>query len=276
MIDDTAFQAAANTCDEAVTVPDGAGGTTTQARYTCDGVVNVDQTPHGQPEGAAHELPRLPGVLGRQVQAEDRQGRDAGLVRAERRTTSSAAGRSSSAASGTASTACARASSTRTRAGSPTTRCGPTPRRQTHATWLAAGREPGARADARPAVHAQRLHRAQIARSRRSAAASARWCRLTATIAATCLEVGDVVPVSHATPGWPAAGDPAEGKLFRVIEMELLSRRGAPHAPRVQRGSPTTSASRSRTRSRRAPPGCRSRIPWWARRSRRRMSPASR
>jgi hypothetical protein len=46
---------------------------------------------------------------------------------------------------------------------------------------------------------------------------------LTATIAATCLEVGDVVPVAHATPGWPAAGDPAEGKLFRVIEMELLS-----------------------------------------------------
>jgi hypothetical protein len=46
---------------------------------------------------------------------------------------------------------------------------------------------------------------------------------LTATIAATCLEVGDVVPIAHATPGWPAAGDPAEGKLFRVIEMELLS-----------------------------------------------------
>jgi hypothetical protein len=46
---------------------------------------------------------------------------------------------------------------------------------------------------------------------------------LVATIAAMALEVGDVVPVAHATPGWPAASDPAEGKLFRVTEIELLS-----------------------------------------------------
>jgi hypothetical protein len=46
---------------------------------------------------------------------------------------------------------------------------------------------------------------------------------LNATIAAMALEVGDIVPVAHATPGWPAVGDPAEGKLFRVEEVELLA-----------------------------------------------------
>lgn len=46
---------------------------------------------------------------------------------------------------------------------------------------------------------------------------------LNATIAAMALEVGDIVPVAHSTPGWPAAGDPAEGKLFRVEEVELLA-----------------------------------------------------
>lgn len=39
---------------------------------------------------------------------------------------------------------------------------------------------------------------------------------LTATIAATQLEVGDVVPLTHTTPGWVA-------KNFRVIEIELLN-----------------------------------------------------
>jgi hypothetical protein len=46
---------------------------------------------------------------------------------------------------------------------------------------------------------------------------------LNATIAAMALEVGDIVPVAHSTPGWPAVGDPAEGKLFRVEEVELLA-----------------------------------------------------
>lgn len=38
---------------------------------------------------------------------------------------------------------------------------------------------------------------------------------LTATIAATQLEIGDVVPVTHSMPGWVA-------KLFRVVDLELL------------------------------------------------------
>ena len=44
-IDDASFIAAANICDETVIVPDGAGGTTTEARYTCNGVVNADIAP---------------------------------------------------------------------------------------------------------------------------------------------------------------------------------------------------------------------------------------
>jgi hypothetical protein len=44
MIDDTAFSEAAWHCDDQVAIPDGNGGTTLQARYTCDGVLNVDQS----------------------------------------------------------------------------------------------------------------------------------------------------------------------------------------------------------------------------------------
>lgn len=44
-IDDASIIEAANYCDQAVEVPDGEGGTTTQARYTCNGVVDVDRTP---------------------------------------------------------------------------------------------------------------------------------------------------------------------------------------------------------------------------------------
>jgi hypothetical protein len=65
---------------------------------------------------------------------------------------------------------------------------------------------------------AQQICQVELKRSRFNLTVS-----LVATIDATRLEVGDVVPVSHATPGWPAAGDPAEGKLFRVIEIELLN-----------------------------------------------------
>jgi len=43
MIDDTTFIAAANHCEEAVSIPT-ASGTTTQNRYACVGVVNIDNT----------------------------------------------------------------------------------------------------------------------------------------------------------------------------------------------------------------------------------------
>lgn len=43
MIDDTTFIAEANYADAAVSIPT-ASGTTTQARYACDGVVNIDQS----------------------------------------------------------------------------------------------------------------------------------------------------------------------------------------------------------------------------------------
>jgi len=44
-IDMDVLIAAANLSDESVQVPDGLGGTTYQARYTCDGVIKTDQTP---------------------------------------------------------------------------------------------------------------------------------------------------------------------------------------------------------------------------------------
>jgi hypothetical protein len=43
-IDDDAFIAAANHCDELVSVPSGAGSNTTQKRYTCNGLVDTSQT----------------------------------------------------------------------------------------------------------------------------------------------------------------------------------------------------------------------------------------
>ena len=42
-IDMDSFKAAANTCDELVSVPDGNGGTTTQKRYTCNGTYTREQ-----------------------------------------------------------------------------------------------------------------------------------------------------------------------------------------------------------------------------------------
>jgi hypothetical protein len=61
---------------------------------------------------------------------------------------------------------------------------------------------------------------------------------LTATIAAMALEVGDVVPVTHATFGWSA-------KSFRVLEIELLST--------TRCGSRSSSTTRRSTRSTRSP-----------------------
>ncbi len=45
ILDDDSFIAAANYCDQVVTVPDGAGGTVSQARYTCDGVIDTTKDP---------------------------------------------------------------------------------------------------------------------------------------------------------------------------------------------------------------------------------------
>lgn len=64
----------------------------------------------------------------------------------------------------------------------------------------------------------QHMCQIELKRSRRSLMVS-----LVATIDAQRLEIGDVVPVAHRTPGWPTATDPAEGKLFRVIEIELMA-----------------------------------------------------
>jgi hypothetical protein len=45
-IDEVSFIAAANICDELVSIPDGAGGfTATQKRYTCNGLVSSEKTP---------------------------------------------------------------------------------------------------------------------------------------------------------------------------------------------------------------------------------------
>jgi len=44
-IDDDWFEDAANYCDELVTVPDGAGGSTTQKRFECNGALDPNSTP---------------------------------------------------------------------------------------------------------------------------------------------------------------------------------------------------------------------------------------
>lgn len=43
-IDDTTISAAANYCDVLVSVPDGAGGTTTQKRYTCNAIIDTTRS----------------------------------------------------------------------------------------------------------------------------------------------------------------------------------------------------------------------------------------
>lgn len=45
LLDQQSFEDAADYCEESVSVPDGAGGSTTQDRYTCNGVLKTTNTP---------------------------------------------------------------------------------------------------------------------------------------------------------------------------------------------------------------------------------------
>lgn len=42
-LDDTSFADSADYCDDAITIPDGDGGTTTQKRFTCNGVMDISK-----------------------------------------------------------------------------------------------------------------------------------------------------------------------------------------------------------------------------------------
>jgi hypothetical protein len=168
-----------------------------------------------QPAALLTSLPRLPGVLGRQVQAEDRQGRDAGVVRAER--------------------------------GQHRRRLVDPARRQAQPLQPRARAllQPGASWQPDYAVYEDLTHRTQdanqvleqtldlpftrnlytarrSARSRRSGAATARWSRSPrrspppASRWATWCRSRTPRPA-----GRPRR--PGEGKLFRVVEIELLS-----------------------------------------------------
>jgi hypothetical protein len=205
MIDDTAFIEAANHCDEPVSVPDGAGGTTTQARYTCDGVLNIDQ---GALDNLRALLTSCRGFLvfsgGKYKLKIDKAETPVSFVLSA----DNIIGGWSIQLGGKRN----RFNRVRARFFNKDASWQPD-----YAVWPDAGAAAQAAtwlAQDAAQVLEQTLDlpftrnmytAAQIAQIEAKRSRYGTLVSLTATIAATCLEVGDVVPIAHATPGWPAA-----------------------------------------------------------------------
>jgi hypothetical protein len=219
VIDDTTFQAEANHADGTVSVPGGG----TQARYTCDGVLNPDDAPLDNVKAL---LSSCRGSLvysgGKYKAMSDRTSAAVSFVLS--RTTSSAPGAGCRPRRARAST---RVKARFYDAGDAL----PAEHHGLAAGGLRRSRRPTSRRTRPRAADARSSCRSPPTSTRRSRSAQIECKKsrnpllvsLTATIAAMALEVGDIVPVAHSTPGWPAVGDPAEGKLFRVEEIELLA-----------------------------------------------------
>jgi hypothetical protein len=182
-----------------VTVPDGAGGTTTQARYTCDGVLNVDQ-PHMDNlkalltscrgflvfSGGKYKLKidKAETPVSFVLNADNIVGGWSIQLGGKRNRFNRVRARFFNQA----------------RAGSRTTRCTRTSRTARSPDASQVLEQTLDLPFTRNVYTAAQICQIEEKRSRYGTLVS-----LTATIAATCLEVGDVVPVNHATPGWPAA-----------------------------------------------------------------------
>jgi hypothetical protein len=180
------------------------GGTTTQARYTCDGLLDVDQKPIDNLRAAAHRAAA--------ASWSSRAGKYK-LRRSSKAETPvsftltedniSAPGRSASRLEAHQVQPGQGALLRRAQPGSRTSRCRSSATYRTQDNGLVLETRSSCRSPPTPTARS-RSAQVVMKRSRFGITVS-----LTATIAALQLEVGDVVPVTHATPGWVA-------KLFRV------------------------------------------------------------
>lgn len=204
MIDDTSFGLAADHCDETVSIP--AGGT--QARYTCDGPVNTDEKPLDNLSnlltscrgylffsGGVYKLKceKADTPVSFTLNEDNILGAWSISGASKRTKFNRVRARFYDAASFFQATILVQESAAY--------------RTQDNGLVLETNLELPFTTDA---YRAQQLAQIAMKRSRFSLQVG-----LTATIAATALEVGDVVPLTHTTPGWVS-------KLFRVAEIELL------------------------------------------------------
>ncbi len=204
LIDDTALGDAADTCDESVDIP----GPSTQARYTCDGIVDVDQQPFSNLKALLTSCRGFMPFSGGQYK-----------LRIEKAETPVSFTLSEDNIIGGWSFALGskRTQFNRVRAQffdaaqswQPNTAIVENTTYRTEDNGVLLEPSQLSLPFTNNLYRAQQICQIEMNRSRFPIVVS-----LTATIAATQLEVGDVVPVTHATPGWV-------GKDFRVAEIEL-------------------------------------------------------
>lgn len=208
-IDDTSFEDAADYCDELITVPDGAGGTTTQLRYSCDAVLDPD---NGYIENLRILTSSCRGML---IYS-------GGLYRlkCDKEETPTAFGFTEDNIVGawqiSAANKRSRFNRVKARFINPARNWQPdfavydSPAYRAIDNGLLLEREIALDATT-DYYRALRIAEEECRQSRFGITASFR-----ATIAGMQCEVGDVVPITHSTPGWVA-------KPFRVLRIELLA-----------------------------------------------------
>lgn len=202
-IDDAAIIAAANACDVLVAIPTG-----TQATYTCDGLVNTDAAPLSNLSDLLTSCRGFMVFSGGKYKLKLDQAGAAGFAFTE----DNILGKWS-----------IKLPEKRNRAN------------RVRATWFDPGNswQPNITVQESTTYRAEdngvlleaefslpftsNLYRAQqIAQQTLKQSRKQTLCQFTATIAGLRCEVGDLVTITHSTPGWSA-------KIFRVVRMALLS-----------------------------------------------------
>lgn len=208
LIDDATFEDVADHCEDLVTAP-AASGTVSQARYTCDGIVDIDSQPIdnlGSLLSSCRGFVVFSGGLYK--------------LRADRVTTPTTFALSEDNIVGawsiTLGSKRSRFNRVKAQFFDPDQAWQPNLAVQESSVYRTA--DNGLVLESQISLpFTTNLYRAQQqTQIEMKASRFGITCQLTATIAAMQLEVGDVVPVTHSTPGWTA-------KLFRVLELELLS-----------------------------------------------------
>ncbi|MEI6317409.1 MAG: phage tail protein [Pseudomonadota bacterium] len=208
-IDDDSFIAASNHCDEAVSVPDGNGGNTTQKRYTCNGLVDTSQTlfdNYRELLSSCRGLPVYSAGLHRLI-----------IDRAE--TPSSFAFTEDNIVGAWQIAAGSKASQfSRVKANffNPETNWQADIVTSDSQLDRAADNYLLLETEIKLPFTTNAYTAAQIAQIERKQSRFGLVAKFTATIAGLRAEVGAVVPITHSTPGWVS-------KPFRVMRMELLN-----------------------------------------------------
>lgn len=204
MIDDDAFSVAADHCDALVSTPAG-----DQARYTCDGIVNPDDAPLDTLRALLTSCRGFLVFSGGQYKLHCDKAESASSFAL---TEDNILGAWSFAMSSKRN----RFNRIKATFFDPDQSWQPNLAVQESAVFRTADNELLLEAQLELPFTANAYRAAQIAQIEMKQSRFGIVASLTATIAATQLEVGDVVPVTHSTPGWSA-------KNFRVVEIELLN-----------------------------------------------------